>query len=184
MRKVVVGITGASGAIYAKAFLEKLDAEKHLIISENGRELLEYELDVKAADVESLARHVYANDDMNAPIASGSVDFDAMVIIPCSMSTLSKIAAGIGDNLITRAAGVCLKEHRWLILVPRETPLSTIHLQNMTRLAEAGVVILPAMPGFYGKPQTVQELADFVAGKVLDILGQKNDAYRRWAGKE
>jgi 4-hydroxy-3-polyprenylbenzoate decarboxylase len=180
--KIVIGISGASGAVYSMALLKNLeDEETHLIISDNAKKLIEHELGVSVNEVKDLANNYYENSDLSASISSGSVKFDAMVIIPCSTSTLSKIAVGITDNLITRAADVCLKEHRKLVLVPRETPLNSIHIENMAKLSRLGVVILPAMPAFYSKPETIEDLVNFITGKVLDALGIVNDLYPRWS---
>ena len=179
--KVVVGVTGASGAPYALALLRNLDpVHVELVISEDGKKVIEHEADVPVTAFEELADATYANDDLGAPPASGSHRFDAMVVIPCSMGTLGKIAWGISDNLITRAAAVCLKERRKLILVPRETPLAASHIENMLRLANQGVVVLPAMPGFYHGPKSVDDLVNFVVGKVLDQLGLEHKLFRRW----
>jgi len=179
--KVVVGVTGASGAPYALALLRNLDpVHVELVISEDGKKVIEHEADIPVTAFEELADATYANDDLGAPPASGSHRFDAMVVIPCSMGTLGKIAWGISDNLITRAAAVCLKERRKLILVPRETPLAASHIENMLRLANQGVVVLPAMPGFYHGPKSVDDLVNFVVGKVLDQLGLEHKLFRRW----
>lgn len=179
--KVVVGVTGASGAQYAYGLLRNLkDARVDLVISEDAKKVVAHEMDVPVAAFEKLADATHANDDVAAPPSSGSYRFDAMVVIPCSMGTLGKIAWGMSDNLITRAAAVCLKERRKLILVPREAPLSANHLENMLRLANQGVVILPAMPGFYHDPKTVEDLVDFVVGKVLDQLGVEHALFKRW----
>lgn len=178
--KIVIGVTGASGVIYGVRLLENLKEEKYLIVSENAKKIMEHETKYKLDEVEKLAEHYYENSDLFPEISSGSFMFDAMVIVPCSMSTLSKIANGIGDNLITRTASVCLKEKRKFILVPRETPLSTIHLQNMAKLSENGAIILPAMPGFYPKPENLDDIVTFVVGKIMDCLGIKNNLYRRW----
>jgi 4-hydroxy-3-polyprenylbenzoate decarboxylase len=181
---IVVAITGASGIAYGVRLLEALKAancDTSLILSEDGEKVLKLETDWTPAQVKKLATRSYPNDNMAAPIASGSRSFDAMVICPCSMSTAAKIACGISDNLITRAASVALKERRKLVLVPRETPMSSIHLRNLAMLAEAGAVVLPAAPAFYGKPKAVGDLVDFIAGRVLDSLGIENRLYRRWA---
>jgi 4-hydroxy-3-polyprenylbenzoate decarboxylase len=181
---VVVAITGASGIAYGVRLLEALQAgktETSLVLSEDGAKVLKLETDTTPAHVKKLATRSYSNGDMAAPIASGSRSFDAMAVCPCSMSTAAKIAAGISDNLITRAASVALKERRRLVLVPRETPMSSIHLRNLATLAEAGAIVLPAAPAFYGKPRSVGDLVDFIAGRVLDSLGIENRLYRRWA---
>jgi len=179
--KVVVGVTGASGVQYAHALLRNLEsAHVDLVISEDAKKVIAHETDVPLPAFEKLARATYANEDVAAPPASGSYLFDAMVIIPCSMGTLGKIAWGISDNLITRAAAVCLKERRKLIIVPRETPLAASHLENMLRLTNQGAVILPAMPGFYHAPKEIEDLVNFVVGKVLDQLGVEHALFRRW----
>lgn len=182
--KIVIGVTGASGVIYGVRLLENLKEEKYLIVSENAKKIMEYETEYKIKDVEKLAGHYYENNDLFPEISSGSFIFDAMVIVPCSMSTLSKIANGISDNLITRTASVCLKEKRKLVIVPRETPVSTIHLQNMAKLSENGAIILPAMPGFYPKPANVDDTINFVVGKIMDCLGIENNLYKRWGKHE
>jgi 4-hydroxy-3-polyprenylbenzoate decarboxylase len=183
--KVVISISGASGVIYGIRLLEVLKAEKgekFLIISSEGKELIAHETNYKLANIKNLATRYWENDELSAPIASGSFKFDSMVIVPCSLSTLSKIAGGIADNLTTRAASICLKERRKLILVPRETPLSNISLQNMLELSRSGCIILPAMPAFYPKPKSIGELVDFVVGRILDQLGIENKLYKRWKG--
>lgn len=181
--RVVVGVTGASGAPYALALLRNLEGHHvDLVVSDDARKVIRHEMDGDVAAFEALASAVWANDDTAAPPASGSYRFDAMVVIPCSLGTLGKIAWGISDNLITRAATVCLKEKRTLVLVPRETPLAANHIENMLRLANQGVVVLPAMPAFYHGPKTVDDLVHFVVGKVLDQLGIEHALFRRWKG--
>jgi len=184
VRRVVIGITGASGIVIGLRLLEVLNAEKHLIISDEAKQLMELETKLTEEDVEANADFIYDNSDLSSPLASGSCRYDALIVAPCSMSTLSKIAVGIADNLITRVAAVCLKEHRPIVLVPRETPISAIHLRNMATLAELGVVILPACPAFYPKPEKVEDMVDFVVGRILDVLGIENTLYDRWEGKE
>lgn len=179
--RTVVGITGASGIIYGTRLLENLPGERIVVVSKDAELIAKAELGVSKKSIYASADHHYENDDLSAPISSGSVKFDAMVIAPCSVSTMSKIACGIADNLITRTASVALKEHRKLILVIRETPLSSIHLANMERLSHAGAVVLPACPAFYPRPKSVSQMVDFVVGRVLDSLGVDNDLYRRWS---
>lgn len=181
--KTVVALTGASGAIYGIRLLEELPGPKAVIVTEEGAAIAEMETGRTREQVESLADECFDNADLAAPISSGSVKFDAMVVIPCSASTMSKIACGIADNLVTRAASVALKERRPLVLVMRETPLSAIHLGNMERLASAGAVILPACPAFYPRPETVDDMIGFVVGRVMDVLGLENDLYGRWGKK-
>ncbi|MEM2977303.1 MAG: UbiX family flavin prenyltransferase [Thermoplasmata archaeon] len=177
---VVVALTGASGAVYGVRLLEALECEKSAIVSEEALRILRLETGLGARELRRRSTRLYRNSELDAPIASGSRPFDGMVICPCSMSTASKIACGISDNLVTRAASVALKERRRLVLVPRETPLSTIHLRALTTLSEAGAVVLPAGPACYGRPASVGELVDFVVGRVLDALGVENRLYRRW----
>lgn len=183
--RFIVAITGASGVIYGKRLLEVLrdeNYETHLIVSRAAEGVIKYELGIEKEDLEKMADHVYDVNCMAAPVVSGSFKVDGMMIIPCSMKTLAGIAQGYSENLILRAADVTLKEGRKLILVPRETPLSIIHLRNMLVLAKQGVIIVPAMPGFYHKPVIVNDLVDFVVGKVLDCLGVDHALFRRWSG--
>jgi 4-hydroxy-3-polyprenylbenzoate decarboxylase len=181
--RLIVAITGASGVIYGKRLLKVLqekNVETHLIISKAAEKVIEHELEKTKEDIEKLANHAYDVNDWNAPIVSGSFKTDGMVIIPCSMKTLAGIAHGYSDNLALRAADVTLKEKRKLILIPRETPLNVIHLRNMLALAEQGVTILPAMPAYYHKPKDIDDLVDFVVGKVLDILEIDHALFKRW----
>lgn len=181
--RVVVGVTGASGAAYAKRLLEELSsrAEVHLIVSKAGRQLVDYEL---GEDIGSIASRVFSDEDMSAPPASGSAGYDAMVIVPCSMKTLASIAHGVSDTLIARAADVILKQEKKLILVPRETPLNLVHLRNLVLAKEAGASILPASPGFYHKPKKIEDLIDFMVGKILELLGFDHTLYKKWEGSE
>ncbi len=183
--RLTVAITGASGVVYGKRLLKVLrekNVETHLIISKAAEKVIEHELGMTKEDVEKLADHVYDVDDWSAPVVSGSFKTDGMIIIPCSMKTLAGIAHGYSDNLVLRAADVTLKEKRRLILVPRETPLNVVHLRNMLVLAEQGVVVVPAIPAYYHKPKDIDDLVDFVVGKVLDLLGIEHTLYKRWAG--
>lgn len=183
--RLVVAITGASGVIYGIRLLEalqKLKIETHLILTAWGARTIEIETDETVDHVRSLATKVYEDGDMAAAISSGSFRIDGMAIVPCSMKTLASIANGFDDSLVSRAAGVCIKEKRKLVLVPRETPLSRIHLENMEKLAGVGAVILPAMPGFYHRPKTVDDLVGHVVGKVLDQFGIDHNLFKRWAG--
>lgn len=178
--KITVAITGASGAVYGIKLIEALnkqDIETYCIISDTAKKIILHELGKEHLDK---VKNCYKEADIEAPTASGSFKTDAMVVVPCSMKTLSAISNGYSSNLISRSADVMIKEGRKLILVPRETPLSAIHLQNMLRLAELGVVILPAMPGFYHKPQDIEDLVDFVVGKILDSLNIPSDMFKRW----
>jgi 4-hydroxy-3-polyprenylbenzoate decarboxylase len=180
---LIIAITGCSGVIYGVRLLEacrKLGVETDLIVSQAAEKILELELGKNIGGIRKLATRNYSQDDLAAPLASGSVKMDGMVIAPCSMKTLGAIAGGIADNLITRAADVTLKEGRPLVLVPRETPLNLIHLENMVKLKRAGATILPAMPGFYHKPKEISGLVDFIVGRILDVLGMEHKLYRRW----
>ena len=181
--RLVVGISGASGVIYgirALEVLNKLKVETHLVLTDAARETIRLETDHKTSAVERLATQTHRVDDFTSTLSSGSFRTDGMVIIPCSMKTLGGLASGYADNLLLRAAEVTMKEKRPLVLVVRETPLTLIHLENMVRVARAGAVVLPAMPAFYHKPKTIDDLIDHVVGRVLDILGIKADLYQRW----
>ena len=179
----IVGITGASGVVYGTRLLEVLPGKKTVIVSEDALKIAKMELGMTEKHIHALADEHYANDDMFSPLASGSVRFDALAVTPCSASTMSKIACGISDNLITRVAAVALKERRKMVLLMRESPLSSIHLSNMERLARAGATVMPACPAFYPEPDSVQDMIDFVVGRVLDELGIENQLYRRWSGR-
>jgi 4-hydroxy-3-polyprenylbenzoate decarboxylase len=196
-RSIAVAITGASGAIYAaRTMAALLERECHLelIVSEYGRRLLRDELgDAAAMDrlfdfledkygsgVRSGTYTVHSNKDLGAKIASGSQDCEAMVVVPCSMKTLAGIAHGLSRSLVERAADVILKERRTLIIVPRETPMSLPQLRNMVLCAEAGAMLMPAMPAFYQMPKTLDDLADFMTGKILSALGFSHELYPRW----
>ncbi len=179
--RVVIGITGGSGSVLAVRLLERLNGvEKHLVMSENAKIVLKEEVGIEAAELEAQADQNYLDSDLSARISSGSFIFSAMVVIPCSMSTLAKISAGISDTLITRCAAVALKERRKLILVPREMPLSTIALENMHRLSLNGVIIAPAMPGYYTRPKTADDMVNFVVSRVMDLMGVENNLIKRW----
>lgn len=195
MRRWIVGITGASGSIYGIRLVEELLAcgfEVHIVITDAGWRVLKEELgwetarrlpalEARFGDSLSGGKLVFhPNADIGASIASGSFRGEGMIIMPCSMGTLASIAHGISDDLMTRAADVMLKEGRRLLLVPRETPLHAIHLENMLTLAKLGVRIVPAMPAFYNKPQSMEEMIDFLVGKVLDQSDIEHDLYRRW----
>lgn len=178
----VVGITGASGTIYGVRLLERLPERRAVIVSSDAAKIAMIELGMSKRSIEALADVRYGNEDMCSPLASGSVKFDSMVIAPCSTSTMSKIACGIADNLITRVAAVALKERRKLVLLIRETPLSSIHLSNMERLSLAGATIMPASPAFYPMPKDLRDMVDFMVGRILDELDIDNDLFRRWSG--
>ncbi|MFD0793770.1 UbiX family flavin prenyltransferase [Mucilaginibacter litoreus] len=184
-RKIVVAVTGASGSIYAKLLLDKLQqlkqqiAEVAIVMSDNAKQVWEFELDDAAHG--SYPFKYYAKNDFMAPFASGSARYDTMVVVPCSMGTLGRIASGVSDDLITRAADVILKERRKLILVARDTPLNLIHIRNMETVTEVGGIICPAIPSYYSKPKTIEELAMTVVNRVIDLIGLENDSYR-WEG--
>lgn len=184
--QIVVGISGASGAIYGITILKHLRAchiETHLVMSRWAHRTIELETDYTPEQVAGLAHHCYQADDMAAVVSSGSFAHGGMVIAPCSMKTLAAIACGFSDNLIARAADVTIKEKRKLILLPRETPLSPIHLENMLKLARIGVVIMPPMPALYHRPETAEDVVNQSAGRALELLGIENDLYRRWGNE-
>jgi len=182
--KLIIGISGATGAIYGLRLLETLKkisgVETHLTITKSAIKTIELEMSLTEDQVKSLATYYHDVENLAAPIASGSFMVDGMVVVPCSMKTLAGIASGYSDNLLLRAADVTIKERRPLILVTRETPLSPIHLENMLKLARCGVTILPAMPAFYHKPKTIDDLVNQIVGKILDKLGLEHKLYRRW----
>ncbi len=181
--RIVIGFSGASGIIYGIRLLEilhSINIQTYLIISEWAKKNIEIETDKNLEYVKSLSSINYENFKLDASVSSGSFLHDGMVIVPCSMKSLSSIANGYDDTLISRAASVTLKESRKLILVPRETPLSRIHLENMIKLHDAGAIILPAMPGFYHRPSTIDEIVDHLVGKILDQLKIKHDIFTRW----
>jgi 4-hydroxy-3-polyprenylbenzoate decarboxylase len=180
--RLVVAVTGASGTIYAHNFLEAAKShgiETHLIVTEAGKTVAKHELG-GIERLTDLADFTFEPQDLEAPLASGSFRVDGMVIVPATMKTVSALAHGYNANLVTRAADVHLKERMPLVVVPRETPLHAVHLDNMARLSRLGAVILPAMPGFYHHPESVDDLASFISGKILDQLGVPNKLYRRW----
>ena len=181
--KVVVGISGGSGAIYGVALLkvlQELNIETHLVVSTMGEYVTEHECGIKLEELKGLATYFHENKDLAAPISSGSFKTDAMVIIPSSMKTIASVANGISDNLLTRAADVIIKENRKLIMVPRETPLSVLHLENMLKLAKMGVTVLPASPGFYNHPENLGDIVSIIVGKVLDQLHIEHNLFKRW----
>ena len=184
--KIVVGITGASGAIYGVRLLEKLrlqtGIEVHLILTRPGEKTLYLETGKKAAEIKALAQYTYPLEDISGRLASGSFATDGMVIAPCSIHTMSAIATGISSNLLIRAADVTLKERRRLILMVRESPLHLGHLRTMVALAEMGAIIAPPVPAFYHQPSTIQDLVDHSVDRVLDLLGLPSENARRWDG--
>ena len=180
--KIVIAISGASGAIYAKLLLDKLVSIKSqieavgIIMSENAKYVWETELEDKS--FQDYPFSFYSKSDFEAPFSSGSARYNTMVIVPCSMGTLGRIASGVSDDLTTRAADVILKERRKLILVCRETPLNLIHIDNMKKVTQAGGIICPATPSFYSKPKTIEEAANTVVNRIVDLIGFENDSYR------
>ncbi|MGC8581441.1 MAG: UbiX family flavin prenyltransferase [Thermoplasmata archaeon] len=179
-KRVIIGVTGASGSIYAYKLLSTLKdrVETDLIISETARIVIKEEMGVSYKQFYSLASKHYEDNQLNVPIASGSNKIDTMIIVPASMSTISKISVGIEDTLITRAAAVCIKENKKLVIVPRETPVSAIHLDNMSRLAYLGVKILLASPPFYTQPKTIEDMVNYIVGKILDSIGVEHNLYK------
>jgi 4-hydroxy-3-polyprenylbenzoate decarboxylase len=162
--------------------LREKKIEFYLIVSKAAEKVIEHELEITKKDLEKLAQHVYDVDDLDAPVMSGSFQTDGMIIIPCTMKTLAGIAHGYADNLILRAADVTLKERRKLAVVPRETPLSIVHLRNLLEVAKLGVFVVPAMPAYYHKPKTIDDLVNFVVGKVLDCFNVEHRLFKRWSG--
>ncbi|NDI84672.1 UbiX family flavin prenyltransferase [Undibacterium crateris] len=185
-KRLIIAITGATGAVYGVRLLQILRAlpevETHLMVSEAGVLNIHQELDLKRKDVEALADVVHNVRDVGASIASGSFLSDGMIIAPCSMKTLAAVAHGLSDNLITRAADVVLKERRRLVLMVRETPFNLAHLRNMTAVTEMGGVIFPPLPGFYQRPQSIEEMVDHTVGRVLDMFAVDHQLTPRWAG--
>jgi len=184
--KIIVAITGATGAIYGVRILQRLrdaGAETHLVISRWGARTLLHETPYSREQVEALATASYAPGDMGAAISSGSFRTDGMVIAPCSAKTLAAVAHGFGENLVHRAADVVLKERRKLVLVVREAPLSDIHLENMLKLSRMGAVVLPPMPAFYNHPRTVDDVVDHTVSRVLDQFGVEVSGVERWTGE-
>ncbi len=186
VNSLVVGVTGASGAVFGVRLLEVLNdarVETHLIVSKWGQRTLEHETGKNLDDLRALADHYYSPGDMGALMSSGSFPVDGMTVAPCSMRSLAAIASGLSENLIHRAADVMIKERRPLVLVVREAPLSAIHLENMLKLARLGVTILPPVPAFYNRPQSVDAIVDHTVARVLDQFGHTLDLTERWVGK-
>ena len=180
---IVIGITGASGVIYSLKLLEalkKLNMETGVVVSKPAEIIFDQELGIKLEEIKDLANHYYKPNDLTSSINSGSFKFNSLVIVPCSMKTLSAIANGYGNNAITRVADVTLKEKKKTIIVPRETPLRPIHLKNMLEIAKEGGVILPATPAFYHNPLNIADMVNFVVGKILDSLNIENNLFKRW----
>ncbi len=187
MRRLIVAITGASGAIYGVQLLRRLrespDIETHLLLSSAGVLNVHQELDIKRGDVEALADVVHNVNDIGASVASGSFATAGMVVAPCSMKTLGAIANGLADNLIARAADVCLKERRRVVLLARETPLNLAHIRNMEAVTLMGGVIFPPVPAFYQRPRSLEEMVDHTLARVLDLFDIDHDLAPRWSGQ-
>jgi len=187
-KKMIIAVTGASGSIYARRLLEKIQLMNNkpdtcdLVFSSTALDIWKYELGTASDDLDGNFK-TYEKNDFNAPFASGSAGYDTMIIIPCSMGTMGRIASGVSDDLITRAADVMLKERKRLILVVRESPYNLIHLKNMTLLTEAGAVISPASTSFYSHPLTIDDLVDTVVNRVLDLAGFENDGFKWQVGR-
>ena len=186
MARIIVGLTGATGAIFGIRVLEALkaaDVETHLVMSKWARQTVEHETSWSYEDVCALASQTYSSGDMGAAISSGSFLTNGMVIVPASTRTVAAIAHGVGDHLVHRAADVVLKERRKLVLVVRETPLSDIHLENMLKLSRMGVSIVPPMPAFYNHPQTLDDMVDHIVARILDQFGVPSEFAKRWTGE-
>ncbi|KAF0315745.1 Flavin prenyltransferase PAD1 [Colletotrichum sp. SAR11_59] len=184
-KKIIVAITGATGAqigIHILQTLRRLNVETHLIISKWAAETIKYETDYTPSAVKALADHAYSAHDLAAPIASGSYRVDGMIVAPCSVKTLAAINAGICDDLITRAADVCLKERKRLVLSVRETPFSEIHLRNMLEVTRAGAIVAPPVVGFYTKPSGIDDILNQMVGRLLDLFDLDSRAFERWDG--
>ncbi|MES2898418.1 MAG: UbiX family flavin prenyltransferase [Pseudomonadota bacterium] len=185
-RRLVVAITGATGAVYGVRLLQQLGAtpgiETHLIISDAATLTLHQEVGMQRREVEALAHVVHRNRDIGATIASGSFQSDGMIIAPCSMKTLASVAHGLSDNLIARAADVVLKERRRLVMMVRETPFNLAHLRNMTQVTEMGAIVFPPLPSFYNKPASIEEMVDHTVGRVIDLFGVEHALAPRWGG--
>jgi len=185
MNKIIIGISGASGAIYGVELLKALRAAKvetHLVVTKTAQITLAHETEYSPAKIHKLADHFYSNSDMAASVASGSFKTMGMIVAPCSMKSVAEIATGIAGSLLTRAADVCLKERRRLVLMPRETPLHSIHLRHMLTLSDMGVIIAPPMPAFYSKPTSLDDMVKHTVGRILDLFDIDHDLVKRWQG--
>jgi 4-hydroxy-3-polyprenylbenzoate decarboxylase len=186
LKRIVVGISGASGVVYGIRVLEVLkacsDIETHLILTNGARTTMKLETSMEPEQVEALAGRAYSQDDLASPLSSGSFKTEGMIVAPCSMKSLSMIASSLNDNLLVRAADVTLKERRKLVIVPRETPLHLGHLRSMTMVTEVGGMILPPMPAFYHRPRSIEDIIDQTVGKVLDQFDIQHDLFNRWEG--
>jgi flavin prenyltransferase len=184
-KRIIIGISGATGVIYGIELLKALKAagvETHLVITKNGQIAIAHETDYTVADVQKLAGHFYSNSDLSASISSGSFKTDGMIIAPCTMRSLAEIATANTSGLLTRAADVCLKERRTLVVMPRETPMHGVHIKNMLTVSELGGVICPPVPAFYTRPQTLDDIVSHTIGRVLDIFGIETLLVKRWEG--
>jgi 4-hydroxy-3-polyprenylbenzoate decarboxylase len=184
-RRLIIGISGASGTVYGIRILEMLrdtDIETHLVMSKSAEMTMAYETDLKSKDVRALAKVNHPNSDIGASISSGSFQTMGMVVAPCSIKSMSEIATGVTSSLLSRAADVVLKERRRLVLAVRETPLHGGHLRTMTQLADMGAIIAPIMPAFYNRPKTVDDIINHTVGRLLDLFGIDNSAVKRWQG--
>ncbi|GBD98314.1 putative aromatic acid decarboxylase [bacterium BMS3Abin07] len=193
MKKFILAITGASGSIFGLRVMQELagSSKVHVVVSSNAIPIINYEtgIDLSGHPEETVRKFAnsenisfFMDSDLNAPISSGSYKTDGMLVVPCSMKTLSSIASGFAGNLIERAADVSIKEGRKLLLSPREMPFSAIHLENMLKLSRLGVIIAPPVPAFYHKPDSVEDISDFITGKILDSMGIHNGLFKRWGG--
>jgi flavin prenyltransferase len=187
-KKLVVCITGATGEIYGYRLLLETskipEVETYVVLTKDAEKLLKYELGKSRSDVEKLADHFYDENDFFAPISSGSFRVDATIIAPCSMKTLAAVSTGYADNLVARAASIALKDHWPLIIMSRETPLSSIHLENMLNVARAGGIIMPPLPPLYHRKETITELVDLTIGRVLNTVGVKTSLHKEWKAEE
>ncbi|MDH5747719.1 MAG: UbiX family flavin prenyltransferase [Rhodospirillales bacterium] len=186
MKKIVVGITGATGAVFGIRLLQALQeakVESHLVVSKWGRQTIEHETSYTFEEVCEMATKTYSSGDMGAAVSSGSFITEGMIVAPCSLSTLGAIAAGHGETLVHRAADVIMKERRRLVLIARETPLSTIHLENMLKLSRMGVTMLPPVPAFYNHPQDINDIVNHIVARALDQFGIPAEFAHRWDGK-
>ncbi|HEX7387194.1 MAG TPA: UbiX family flavin prenyltransferase [Castellaniella sp.] len=185
-RRLIVGISGASGIILGVRMLHALRAcsvETHLVMTRSAKVTLAHELPLKVADIEQLADHVHSIEDIGASISSGSFKTAGMIVAPCSIRSLSEIATGVTSNLLTRAADVVLKERRRLVLLVRETPLHLGHLRSLTQVSEAGAIVMPPVPAFYARPQTIEEMVDHTVGRALDLFDIDTGLVKRWSGQ-
>lgn len=184
-KRIIIGISGASGAIYGIELLKALKAagyETHLVISKNGQITIAYETGYSVADVQRLADHFYSNNDLAAHISSGSFRTEGMIVAPCSVKTLAEIATGVTPSLLSRAADVVLKERRKLVILPRETPLHSGHIRNMLTVSELGAIIAPPVPAFYARPKSLDDMVAHTVGRTLDLFGIETGKIKRWQG--